>query len=311
MRIGIDIMGGDFAPDSTISGVKLALKEITDDTQLVLFGGKESIIRSSDNGFDLSKVEVVNASESILMSDHPYKSFFSKKESSIYKGFQQLKSGEIDAFCSAGNTGTMMIGATQVIHVIPKIIRPSISAKIPNLAGTPLILLDVGLNPESRPDVLYQYGIIGKIYAESLFKIKSPKVGLVNLGSEEEKGNLTTKATYHLMKDSQDFNFVGNIEANAIFDDPGVNVLVCDGFVGNVILKTTEGFYKLIKSRKLSDDFFELFNFENFGGTPILGVNKPVVVGHGISNNIAIKNMILHTYEVLKNELVNNIKATL
>ena len=311
MRIGIDIMGGDFAPDSTISGVKLALKEIPDDTQLVLFGGKESIIRSSGNGFDLSKVEVVDASESLLMSDHPYKSFFSKKKSSIYKGFQLLKSGEIDAFCSAGNTGAMMIGATQVINVIPKIIRPSISAEIPNLAGTPLILLDVGLNPDSRPDVLYQYGIIGKIYAESLFKIENPKVGLLNIGSEEDKGNLTTKAAFYLMKDSEDFNFVGNVEANDIFSEPGVNVLVCDGFVGNVILKAAEGFYKLIKSRRFSDDFFERFNFENFGGTPILGVNKPVVVGHGISNNIAIKNMILHTYEVLKNELVNNIKATL
>ena len=311
MRIGIDIKGGDFAPESTIAGVRLALKEIPDDTQLVLFGENESIIRSPDNGFDLSKVDVVEASESILMSDHPYKAFFSKKNSSIYKGFQQLKSGEIDAFCSAGNTGAMMIGATQVINVIPKIIRPSISATIPNLAGTPLILLDVGLNPDSRPDVLYQYGIIGKIYAESLFKIKNPKVGLVNIGSEEEKGNLTTKAAYQLMKDSDDFNFVGNVEANDIFSDPGVNVLVCDGFVGNVILKEAEGFYKLIKSRNLSDDFFELFNFENFGGTPILGVCKPVVVGHGISNDMAIKNMILHTYEVLKSELVNNIKATI
>jgi len=309
MRIGIDIMGGDFAPDSTVSGAILAQKEIPQDVKLVLFGDKESIIRGTDNGFDFSGMDIVETSEVITMNDHPYKAFFSKKNSSISKGFKQLKSGQIDAFCSAGNTGAMMIGATQVINVIPGIIRPSIAARIPNLAGTPLLLIDVGLNPDSRPDVLYQYGIIGKVYAKSLFGIEDPKIGLVNIGSEEEKGNLATKAAFQLMKDAIDFNFIGNVEANEIFTDPRCNVLVSDGFVGNVILKEAEGFYKLIKSRKINDDFFELFNFENFGGTPILGVCKPVVVGHGISNDVAIKNMILHTWEVLKSKLVENLKT--
>ncbi|MCK4920823.1 MAG: phosphate acyltransferase [Bacteroidales bacterium] len=309
MRIGIDIMGGDYAPEATVSGAILALKEIPDNIELILFGEKESIIRSSDSGFDFSGMEIVETSESITMSDHPYKAFFSKKKSSIYKGFQQLRSGKIDAFCSAGNTGAMMIGATQIINVIPGIIRPSIAARIPNMSGRPLILLDVGLNPDSRPDVLYQYGVIGKIYAKSLFKIEDPKIGLVNIGVEEEKGNLASKAAYQLMKDEIDFNFVGNVEANEIFTDPRCNVLVSDGFVGNVLLKEAEGFYKLIKSRNINDDFFELFNFENFGGTPILGVCKPVVVGHGISNDVAIKNMILHTWEVLKSNLVENLKS--
>jgi len=308
MRIGIDIMGGDFAPDSTISGVILALKEIPQNVQLVLFGDKESIIRASDSGFDLSGVEFVETTEVISMNDHPYKAFFSKKNSSITVGFQYLRSAKIDGFCSAGNTGAMMIGATQVINVIPGIIRPSIAARIPNLAGRPLILLDVGLNPDSRPDVLYQYGIIGKTYAKSLFNIEDPKIGLVNIGSEEEKGNLATKAAFQLMKDAIDFNFIGNVEANEIFTDPRCNVLVVDGFIGNVILKEAEGFYKLIKSRKIEDDFFELFNFENFGGTPILGVCKPVIVGHGISNDMAIKNMILHTSEVVNSNMVENLK---
>ncbi|MCF8379259.1 MAG: phosphate acyltransferase [Bacteroidales bacterium] len=308
MRIGIDIMGGDFAPDSTVSGVNLVLKEIPETVKLVLFGDKESIIRGSDSGFDFSGVDIVETTEVITMNDHPYKAFFSKKNSSIYKGFHQLKTGQIDAFCSAGNTGAMMIGATQVVTVIPGIIRPSIAARIPNLSNTPLLLLDVGLNPDSRPDVLYQYGILGKTYAKNLFNIEDPKIGLINIGSEEEKGNLATKAAYQLMKDAIDFNFIGNVEGNEIFTNPRCNVLVCDGFIGNVILKEAEGFYNLIKNRNITDDFFELFNFENFGGTPILGVCKPVVVGHGISNDVAIKNMILHTLDVLQSKVVENIK---
>lgn len=312
MRIGIDIMGGDFAPQSTIAGSFLARNYIPDDTELMLFGDKESIIQiSKNNGFDINKVSLVHCPEKIEMSDHPYKAFFTKKLSSIHQGYKMLREGTIDAFCSAGNTGAMMIGASQVINSIPGIIRPAIAANVPNLSGRHAVLLDVGLNPDSRPDVLYQYGILGRAYAKSLNGFGEPRVGLINIGKEEDKGNLTAKSTYQLMHEATDYEFIGNIEGNEIFLDPGAEVLVCDGFVGNIILKEAEGFYKLLKSRKIEDDFFELFNFENFGGTVILGINKPVVVGHGISNDIAIKNMILKTREVVKNNLVNNIKAAL
>jgi glycerol-3-phosphate acyltransferase PlsX len=309
MRIGIDIMGGDFAPESTVSGCLLALNELPAEVELVLFGHKESIIKIvEDNGFDVSKLNIVETSDDIEMKDHPYKAFLSKKNSSIVKGFRSLKTGEIDSFCSAGNTGAMMIGATQVINSIPGIIRPAIAGLIPNQKAHSSILLDVGINPDSKPDVLYQYGILGRAYAESLFKIENPKVGLINIGSEDEKGNLASKSAFQLMKDSSDFNFIGNVEANELFTDPRANVLVCDGFVGNVILKEAEGFYKLLRSNNIQNSFFESFNFENFGGTPILGVNKPVFVGHGVSNNIAIKNMVLQSWKVLKNELIYNIK---
>ncbi len=312
MRIGIDIMGGDFAPGSTIAGSFLARKEIPEDVELVLFGDKEAIIQQQDsNGLTFKGMDIVHCSEKIEMSDQPHKAFFQKKLSTINQGFRQLRNGNIDAFCSAGNTGAMMIGATQVINPIPGIIRPAIAVVLPNLSGKYSILLDVGINPDSRPDVLYQYGIIGKAYAKSMNGITEPRVGLINIGKEEEKGNLTTKSAYQLMNDSDDFLFVGNVESNEIFTDPGAEVLVCDGFVGNVILKEAEGFYQVIKKRKITDDFFELFNFENFGGTAILGVNKPVVVGHGISNDIAIKSMILHTWEVSKNNLVNYIKEAI
>lgn len=309
MRIGVDIMGGDYAPDSTVLGTISALKKLPDNIEIILFGEKESIIRRfSDSGFDVSSCEIVETSDSILMSDHPYKAFYAKKRSSMYIGFQALKSGEIDGFCSAGNTGAMMVGASQVINAIPGIIRPAIAAKIPNLSNSPSVLLDVGLNPDSRPDVLCQYGLLGKAYIKSLFNVADPKVGLVNIGAEEEKGNLAAKSAYILMKESSDYNFIGNVEANDIFNKPEANVLVADGFVGNIIIKEAEGFYNLLKSRNANDSFFELFNFENFGGTPVLGVSKPVVVGHGISNERAIKNMILHTIEVVRSNLINNIK---
>ena len=312
MRIGIDIMGGDFAPEAAVLGAFMARRNIPEDTEFVLFGDKESIIRiSGDNGFDVHNVTIVPTSEMILMSDHPYKSFVTKRNSSIVTAFKYLRNNEIDALCSAGNTGAMMIGASQIINSIPGIIRPAIAANLPNLSGQSTILLDVGINPDSKPDVLYQYGILGKAYALSVNKVEDPRIALVNIGSEEEKGNLVAKSAFQLMKESKDFNFIGNVEANEFFTDPRADALICDGFIGNIILKEAEGFYKLLKSRKINDDFFEFFNFENFGGTPILGVNKPVVVGHGVSNGTAIKNMILHTWEVLRNDLISNIKVAI
>jgi glycerol-3-phosphate acyltransferase PlsX len=312
MRIGVDIMGGDFAPQTTVQGSFLARDQIPDDIELVLIGDRESIIQiAEDNGFDVNKVSIVHSSETILMNDHPYKAFSTKSDSSIVKGFRMLKAGEIDAFCSAGNTGAMLIGASKVITPIPGIIRPAITAIMPNLFGTPNVILDVGINPDSRPDVLYQYGILGSIYSKALYNIMQPRVGLVNLGSEDEKGNLVTKAAFQLMKESKDFNFVGNVEGNEFFKNQKTEVLVCDGFVGNIILKQAEGFYHLVKERGIADEFFEEFNFENFGGTPVLGINKPVIVGHGISNGIAIKNMILNSWTVCKSNLINNIKAAL
>jgi glycerol-3-phosphate acyltransferase PlsX len=294
MRIGVDIMGGDYAPQTTVQGSFLARDQIPEDVELVLIGNRESIIQiSEDNGFNVNMVSIVHASESIEMSDHPYKAFTTKTDSSIVKGFK------------------MLIGASKVITPIPGIIRPAITAILPNLSGTPNVLLDVGINPDSRPDVLYQYGILGAIYSRVLFNLTNPKVGLVNLGSEDEKGNLVTKAAFQLMKESKDFNFVGNIEGNEFFNNQKTDVLVCDGFVGNIILKQAEGFYHLVRDRGIVDEYFEEFNFENFGGTPVLGINKPVIVGHGISNNTAIKNMILNSWTVCKSNLINNIKLAL
>lgn len=309
MRIGIDIMGGDFAPEATVLGAILAHKELSSDQRIVLIGKQDEILailkreKINPDAFD-----IVHASEVIEMNDHPAKAFTKKPDSSIGKGYSLLAKGEIDGLASAGSTGAMLVGAMYTVKAIPGVIRPVITAAVPKPDGSSSILLDVGLNPDTKPDVLYQYAILGSIYAESVYNIKNPKVGLMNIGSEEEKGNLVTKSAHELMKDSTDFNFIGNIEGNELFNEGKADVIVCDGFVGNVILKEAEAFYTLYKKRKLYDEFFEKFNFENYGGTPILGVNKNIVIGHGISNDVAIKNMILHTKDVIEANLSEKIK---
>lgn len=309
MRIGIDIMGGDFAPEATVLGAILAHKEMSSENRIVLIGNQEKIIEILNREkVNLNDFEIVHASEVIEMKDHPAKTFSKKPDSSIAKGFELLAKGQIDGLASAGSTGAMMVGAMYTVKSIPGVIRPVITAAVPKPDGNYSILLDVGLNPDTKPDVLYQYAILGSIYADNVYNMKNPKVGLMNIGSEEEKGNLVTKSAYELMKDSSDFNFIGNVEANELFDENKADVIVCDGFVGNIILKEAEAFYTLFRKRRLKDEFFDKFNFENYGGTPVLGVNKNIVIGHGISNDVAIKNMILHTKEVVEAKLSEKIK---
>ena len=309
MRIGVDIMGGDYAPEATLLGAALARKELPDDIELVLFGDQHTINEFvTREGVDPSGFTVFHTPHSILMEDHPAKVFSDKPDSGIAMGLRMLKRGELDGFASVGNTGAMLVGAMQIVNSIPGVIRPALAIPIPNDVGTPTILLDIGLNPDSRPDVLYQYGILGSLYAELVFGITNPKVGLLNIGKEEEKGNLLTRATYQAMKDTKDFNFIGNVEGNDFFQDNGVNVMVCDGFVGNVLVKEMEAFYAMMRRRNIEDEFTERFNFERYGGTPILGILSTVLIGHGISNGQAIRTMILHTRDVIESDIIGKIK---
>lgn len=309
MRIGIDIMGGDFAPEAAVLGAILAHKDLSNDDRLVLIGDERQIKEIlQKEKVRPENFDIVHSSQVIEMSDHPAKAFAKKPDSSIAKGYKLLASGEIDGFASAGSTGAMLVGAMLAIKVVPGIIRPVITASIPKPDGKFSLILDVGINPDTKPDVLYQYGILGSLYAKHVYNITDPKVGLMNIGSEEEKGNLVVKSAHELMKDTSDFNFIGNVEANEIFNEDRVDVIVCDGFVGNVILKQAEAFYTLLKKRQIEDEYFERFNFESYGGTPILGVNKNIVIGHGISREVAVKNMILHTREVVEAKLSDKIK---
>jgi glycerol-3-phosphate acyltransferase PlsX len=222
-------------------------------------------------------------------------------------GFQMLAEGRLDGFCSAGNTGAMMAGAMFTIKSIPGIIRPCIGVSIPKGENEYTLLLDVGLNPDARPDVMYQYAIMGSFYSQHVHGVISPKVGLLNIGEEEEKGNLLTKAAYQMMKDSRDFNFIGNVEGNEIFADKA-DVVVCEGFVGNVVLKLAESVYYLTQKLKLSNPFFEQYNYENFGGIPIIGIGSPVLIGHGKSTPLAIKNMLIKNLELVQSGLIIKLK---
>lgn len=312
MRIGIDIMGGDFAPASPLEGSILAREAMSGNGEIVFVGHKEQIQKyAREKALDISNFEIIHTDQSLSMGDHPLKSFSKKPKASIFLGQKLLKEKELDGFCSAGNTGAFLVGAMQVITPIPGVIRPAISAMIPNLDKPDSVILDVGLNPDARPDVLYQYGILGSLFARFVNNTDSPKVALLNIGEEEEKGNLVARSTHQLMKDSADFDFIGNMEANELFVNTTTDVLVCDGFVGNIVLKQAEAFYRLISARNVCNGYFEMFNFENFGGTPVLGVQAPLVIGHGISNPIAIKNMLLETKKVIESGLIENIRESL
>ena len=308
MRIGLDVMGGDFAPSATIKGAVLAQQELASTATLVLIGDESKIKAELVlENVDSSKFEIVHAPDQIGMGEHPTKAFVKKPKSSISIGFHLLKEGLIDGFASAGNSGAMLVGAFYTIKSITGVIRPSITSILPKENGGLGLLLDVGINSDCKPDVLHQFAILGSLYAEHVHGISNPKVALLNIGEEEGKGNLLTQAAYSLMKDSEDFNFVGNVEGRDLFND-SADVIVCDGFTGNIVLKQAEAFYALTKKRGIKDAYFDRFNYENYGGTPILGVNGTVMIGHGISNAKAIKNMLLHTAEVIDAKLSEKIK---
>ena len=308
MNIGLDVSGGDFAPKVNLLGAIHAKSLLPDDVKIVLFGRQEEIVSELDAlDFKTSVFEVVDSPEVISMDDHPARVFSKKPNASISLAFDQLSEGKIDAFASTGNTGAMLVGSIYKINTIPGVIRPCITATIPCANGKKSVLLDVGSNADCRVDVLYQFAELGALYAEHILGIPSPKVGLLNIGEEESKGNLLTQAAYRLLAESDTINFVGNIEGRDIFTNKA-DVLVCDGFTGNIVLKQAEGFYNIIKERGINDDYFELFNFEKYGGTPVLGVKGNVIIGHGSSNELAVANMVLHAYDVAKNKLSDKIK---
>jgi glycerol-3-phosphate acyltransferase PlsX len=245
------------------------------------------------------------------MADHPAKAFSQKKDSSIAVGYGMLKNGNLDGFCSAGNTGAMLVGASYTVNMIPGVLRPALVTVLPCVDDRDFVILDVGLNPDCKPDVFLQYGILGSIYAKHVLGKDNPTVGLLNIGEEETKGTPAVKAAYELMKEYPGLNFVGNIEGNALFRETMTDVIVCDGFVGNVIIKMGEAFHHLYKSRNLKDAYFDRLDWENIGGTPIVGINANVVIGHGISKRKAIMNMVLQTRGVVHANLAQKIKEAI
>lgn len=304
-------MGGDFAPEACIDGAILARDLLNPTDRIALIGNAELIHKLLDEksaepkGFD-----IFEASQVVEMAEKPLRALTGKPDSSISVGFKLLKSKKIHGFCSAGNSGAVMVGSMYSVGSIPGVIRPSTIAHVPQEKGGDSIILDIGTNPDTKPDVLYQFAVLGSIYAHEVLKIKNPRVGLLNIGHEEGKGNLLCQSAYQMMKGTTDFNFYGNVESRDFFSSK-VDVIVCDGFTGNIVLKQIEALYRLLEKRNLTDDFIHRMNYENYGGSPVLGVNSAVVIGHGISNPTAIKNMILLTKEIYEAKLSAKIKRAL
>ena len=301
-------MGGDNSPDATLSGAYLASKNLKENEKIVLVGD-ENIAKNwfLSNHIDSSIFEFIHANEVITMNEHATKALRKKPNNSISVGFKALKEKKIDVFSSAGNSGAMLVGSMFSIGPIKGVIRPSITSVLPKKNGGVGLILDVGVNADCKPDVLFQFAILGSLFAENIYNIKTPRVGLLNIGEEKGKGNLLTQATYRLLEDNDDINFIGNVEGRDLFNDKA-DVIVCDGFTGNVVLKLAESFYTLINQKKISDPYFDRFNYEIYGGTPVLGVDGNVLIGHGISNENAIKNMILLGKDLINSKLNSKIK---
>lgn len=309
MKIGLDIMGGDYAPHSTLHGALLASEQLGADEKIVLIGdsnvAKEIL---QQNNAELALFEFIHADDQIAMNEHATKAIRKKPNNSISVGFEALKNGEIDVFSSAGNSGAMLVGSMFSVGPIKGVIRPCITSVLPKENGSVGLILDVGVNADCKPDVLFQFAILGSLFAENVYGLKNPKVGLLNIGEEKGKGNLLTQAAFQLLEDNDDINFIGNVEGRDLFNEKA-DVIVCDGFTGNVVLKQAESFFTILAKRNLLDNYFKRFNYENYGGTPVLGVSGNVLIGHGISNDKAIKNMILLGKDLIHSDLTKKIKT--
>lgn len=304
MNIGLDMMGGDFAPLEAVKGLQLYLSDNTRTASLFCIGD-ETLVKPllEEHQVASPNLHLVHAPEVIGYHEHPTKALKEKQRSSIAIGFHMLATGKIDAFISAGNTGAMLVGAMFSIKTIPGVLRPTISTVVPKLNGGTGIIIDAGLNADCKPEQLNQFAILGSLYAGNIFNIDNPKIGLINVGEEEGKGNILAQATYPLLKGNKDINFIGNIEGRDLFTDKA-DVMVCDGFTGNVILKLAESVYDIAQQRGFhKDEYFSRFHYENYGGTPVLGVAKPVIIGHGISNDKAFKNMINVAEKMIESDI--------
>ncbi|MFZ1369147.1 MAG: phosphate acyltransferase PlsX [Ferruginibacter sp.] len=310
MNIGLDMMGGDFAPLEAVKGAAEYLTTATADIKLTLIGDEAQIkTHLISHPIPSKKYTIVHASEVIEMNEHPTKALKEKKDSSIAMGFQLLATGKTDAFISAGNTGAMMVGALFSIKAIEGVLRPTIGAYLPREDGSLGLLVDVGLNADCKPENLNQFATLGSLFAKYILNFDDPKVALINLGEEEGKGNILAQASYPLLKENRHINFIGNVEGRDILL-AGADVFVCEGFTGNIILKLAESIYDLTKRRNIDDEHFKRFNFEQYGGVPVLGVSKPVIIGHGISHAMAFKNMILIAQRMLETDLLGKMKES-
>ena len=310
MNIGLDMMGGDFSPLEAVRGVQLYLTTATAPVTLFLVGDETKINPLlQEYAIPAASVKVIHAPQVIEMNEHPTKALKEKQQSSISVGFHLLATGKMDAFISAGNTGAMLVGALYGLKTIEGVQRPTISSVLPKTNGGTGILLDVGLNADCKPENLNQFALLGSLYAKHILGIEQPRVGLLNIGEEEGKGNILAQAAYPLLKENSQIHFIGNIEGRDLLLDKA-DVMVCEGFTGNVILKMAESLYDISREKNIESDYFDKFDFELYGGTPLLGVTKPVIIGHGISHARAFVNMIVVAQKMIESDLLGKMKES-
>lgn len=309
MRIGIDIMGGDFWPQAPIEGALLARQAYGDAVALVLIGDEE-LIRAelTARGQDPGGFEIVHTTEYVGMDESPTKGIAAKPRASINVGIGLIKAGQLDGFVSAGNTGAMLVASVMGLGKIPGVSRPTLAVLFPNHNGELALLCDVGANVDSKPEHILHYGLLGSVFMESVRKVARPKVGLINVGEEDSKGPADVKAAHQLLRNASRINFIGNVEGRDIYQAIA-DVYVCDGYTGNIVLKFAESMYDVLKERFPGEPFVENFNFENYGGVPILGIRGISIIGHGISNGKAIASMVSSAVLAVQSGLVEKIEA--
>ncbi|MFM2385591.1 MAG: phosphate acyltransferase PlsX [Bacteroidota bacterium] len=311
MRIGLDIMGGDFAPQQSCLGIQEFLEsDYGSNSDSVVYAlGDAQVIKDALAHLPQDRIVIVHAPELVAMNDHPTKVFKEKPNSAIAIGFGMLAAGKLDAFISAGNTGSMLVGAAMVVKPISGVQRPTIPTYVPRTDGSYGILLDVGINADCKPENLEEFAQLASIYSKSVFGVEKPKVGLLNIGEEEGKGNLLAKAAFPLLKANPFLNFIGNVEGRDIFTNK-VDVIVCDGFTGNIVLKMAESIHHIFAhERGIKDEYLNNFNYEMYGGTPVLGVNKTVIVGHGVSSARAFAQMLQQADGIARSGMLEAMKA--
>lgn len=328
VNVAVDAMGGDNAPEQIVKG---AVEAVNANREIKVFlVGKEPVIKEelAKYTYDMTQVEVVHASEVIETAEPPVMAIRKKKDSSIVKALYMVKEGSCDAFVSSGSTGAVLVGGQVIVGRIRGVERPPLAPLIPTESGVSL-LIDCGANVDARPSHLVQFARMGSIYMESIMGIKNPRVGIVNIGAEEEKGNALVKETFPLLKECQDINFIGSVEARDI--PAGVaDVVVCEAFVGNVVLKLYEGvgatLIKKVRSGMMTSlrsklgawlvkpalkSTLKSFDVQEYGGAPLLGLNGLVVKTHGSATSIEIKNTILQCLDFKKQQINEKIREKL
>ena len=330
-KIALDVMGGDFAPINEIEGAIKASENIQRNIELeITFVGKEKKIITALKQFDTTHLNynIINANDVVTMSDDPTTAFKKKKDSSLYKGVELHANGYVDAFVSAGNTGAMLSTSTLLLGRLKGVSRPTIASFFPTETSTPALVLDVGANIVCKPKFLYEFAVMGALYATHILGLENPKVGLLNIGEEESKGTPIVHEAYELLKNSN-LNFIGNVEGRDILQGTS-DVVVCDGFTGNIILKFAESFVGFLRSNikafakksfintmavmpvvPIMKKIFKQFDYQTYGGVPLLGVNGNIIIGHGKSTPLAIENMVFRGIDLIKTDINNKIEMAL